>query len=45
MKDKTQAIEELENRVEKKSKQLHDVEARLADTLEKVDELETQVIY
>ena len=44
LKGKSEVISELESKNERKSKQLHDTEARLADTLDKVEELETKVI-
>ena len=43
LKEKCEVISELETKVERKAKQLHDTEARLADTLDKVEELETEV--
>ena len=43
LKEKSEVISELETKVERKSKQLHDTGARLADTLDKVEELETKV--
>ena len=43
LKHKEQQIGDLESKIERKTKQLHETEGRLADTLNKVEDLETKV--
>ncbi len=43
MKEKAETLCDLENKMDRKNKQLHEAESRLADLLEKQDSLQTQV--